>query len=286
MSSENTNVKPAPAMPDLGGGLLHDPRPCTRCSYNLQGLPISGACPECAAPVADSLKGILLQHAAPEYIRTVRSGLSLILSGTLLSIVVAIPAALLQEFVLAPAGATALVAQAKLLAGLLSLTIYILIFVGYVKATEPDPGFVGTEKPDAARKLVRRTAMWQMAIQVLTVLCSFAILQGSTTVTSLPLGFLTEGLSVLGLVLWVMQFFAMMRYTRWLGSRVPDAFIIRRSKTYLWLLPILCTLGLLLIFLGPLIALALYWNLLDRMRKHLTSIEATGRPASLPMIAT
>lgn len=36
-----------------------------------------------------------------------------------------------------------------------------------------------------------------------------------------------------------------------------------------------------MLFLGPLIALIIYWNLLDRMRKHLKSILATGRPAAV-----
>jgi hypothetical protein len=31
-----------------------------------------------------------------------------------------------------------------------------------------------------------------------------------------------------------------------------------------------------LILIGPLIALVLYWNFLDRMRKHLKAIEAGG----------
>ena len=36
------------------------------------------------------------------------------------------------------------------------------------------------------------------------------------------------------------------------------------------------------VLLGPLIAIGLYWNLLDRVRKHLKSIESTGMAAEQP----
>ncbi len=35
---------------------------CARCGYNLRGLTRGGLCPECAAPVGDSLRGNLLHH--------------------------------------------------------------------------------------------------------------------------------------------------------------------------------------------------------------------------------
>jgi hypothetical protein len=33
--------------------------------------------------------------------------------------------------------------------------------------------------------------------------------------------------------------------------------------------------------LGPLVALVLYWNILDRFRKHVKSILTVGTPATL-----
>lgn len=50
---------------------------------------------------------------------------------------------------------------------------------------------------------------------------------------------------------------------------------------YRWLLPVIYVVGAIVV-IGPLIALVMYWNLLDRVRKHLKSIEATGMPAELP----
>lgn len=71
----------------------------------------------------------------------------------------------------------------------------------------------------------------------------------------------------------------------WLATRVPDYFIVKRTKTYMWLLPVLYIPGAALIGLGPLIALVLYWNLLDRLRKHVKSIIKHGGPARLKKMA-
>ena len=37
------------------GSSVCTPVPCTRCGYSLQGLDMTGICPECARPIADSL---------------------------------------------------------------------------------------------------------------------------------------------------------------------------------------------------------------------------------------
>mgnify|MGYP003387908006 FL=1 len=77
---------------------------------------------------------------------------------------------------------------------------------------------------------------------------------------------------VVSFIAWIVQFFAMMRYIRTMAERIPDAYLVTRSKRYMWLLPLLQTVGLLLVGLGPLFALVMYWNLLDRLRKHLKAI--------------
>lgn len=76
------------------------------------------------------------------------------------------------------------------------------------------------------------------------------------------------------LLLSLAAYFAQMLYVAWLARRVPDDWMERRSRLLLWLGPILSTVGIVLLGLGPLIALVLYWNLLDRLRKALKGIRA------------
>lgn len=254
--------------------VVNDATACFKCGYALRGLAMNGVCPECGSPVQESLRGILLQYAAPEYIQTLLKGHSWVLNGILLSIVAMV------VMVFAGVAAGAIGGGAAALGAVMSavqLAISVLIFLGYIKLTEPDPKFTGTEDANAPRKWVRITAIASIGFGVLGVLVQVLSFTGA--------GGLVDVLSVITSIgafgAWAAQFFAMMLYMKWLAARVPDAWIARRSKTYMWLLPILSTVGVFLVGLGPLIALVLYWNLLDRMRKHLKSIVATGVPATL-----
>lgn len=158
----------------------------------------------------------------------------------------------------------------------------LIILLGYLKVTELDPTFIGTDKPTGSRNVVRTSAIAQMVLSVAGVLLE--LVKGGAFDPGLMM-FLVGAVSLLSMIAWAVQFFAMMLYTRWLASRVPDQWIIKRTKTYMWLLPVLTTVGVILLGLGPIIALVLYWNLLDRMRKHLKSIEKSGVPAALKNMA-
>lgn len=253
-------------------------QPCVKCGYDLRGLPLTGVCPECGSPVEDSLRGLVLQFASAQYRGKLKRGLSLILNGILLQIglmvlgfgvVLAFPGSRMVMLGLSAAG----------------LGVTVMLMLGYWLFTEPDPGYTGIEKPKSARQVARIAVAVQAVIQVVQLVMSMADdavgavsgTSGGFTLVSAVSGLLT----LAALAAWATQFFAVMLYTRWLGSRVPDAHVASKSKTYMWLLPVLTTLGILLLGFGPLIALILYWNLLDRLRKHVKAIEATGAPAPL-----
>ena len=48
--------------------------PCSRCGYTLSGLKTDGKCPECAAPIAESVRGERLEFAAPGFVRVLWLG--------------------------------------------------------------------------------------------------------------------------------------------------------------------------------------------------------------------
>jgi hypothetical protein len=255
-------------------------RPCVRCSYNLRGLPVQGVCPECGTPVEQSLKGILLRFAAPEYLAAVESGLALVLYGILLQIILMVAEVIAGFAAAASRTSPALVQTAANLIGLVPVA---MILVGYWRFTQPDPGFQGIEPPASARSVARVTVIVQAIANVISVVIALGVASapGGGPAATVMTG-VAGLLGFVALAAWAVQFFAIMRYTRWMAGRVPDRFIVDRTRTYVWLLPLLSTVGVILIGLGPLAALILYWNLLNRLHKHAKSIRATSEPASLP----
>lgn len=267
-----------PPGPDQAGvGVLAEPRGCVRCAYNLQGLAIAGKCPECGTLVTDSLKGILLQHADRVYLEKVRSGLSLVLNSILLTVALTV-----VIFAIAIGGGPRPGAGAGLntvMEGIMLIPAAIGI-VGYWRYSEPDLGFIGQEKPDSARKILRNAVLVTAGLGLAGWVVGIA--GGGSATHASPLGVAAVALAALSTIAWCVQFICVLRYSRWMARRVPDAFVVQRCGTYQWLLPVLYVVGALCVGLGPLVALVLYWNLLDRVRKHVRAILATGVPAALP----
>ncbi len=65
---------------DADGTIIVD-LPCRDCGYNLRGLHKDARCPECAAPVAESLAGFLLRFAQPEWLERVALGARIAAGG-------------------------------------------------------------------------------------------------------------------------------------------------------------------------------------------------------------
>jgi hypothetical protein len=214
-----------------------------------------------------------LANAAPEYLQSLASGLSLVLNGILLMIMVAIGAMVLG---FASGGSPSVVLALQFV----SLGVSAMILLGYWKFTQPDPGQVALEANNSARSVIRVTVVAQVFVALADLIIDFASSSATGTASTIVL-ILSVAVLLSTLALWAVQFFAVMRYTRWIATRVPDAFIMKRTKRYMWLLPVLYVPGALLLMIGPLIALVLYWNLLDRLRKHVKSIRAGNGPAPL-----
>ncbi|MCW5769632.1 MAG: hypothetical protein KIT19_13215 [Phycisphaeraceae bacterium] len=235
-----------------------------------------------AAPPSSSLREPTLANADPAYLLTLRSGLSFVLNGILLLIVTTITFTVLALALTSTGNAVTLVLE-----GALIIVSGIILF-GYWKFTTPDPSQVALETTRSARATIRLV----VAAQAVIAVAGFILELIGTSLSTPPAPgapgptlnlaeILSNVLMVIGVVFWVIQFFAVMRYTRWLATRVPDFLIVKRAKGYMWFLPLIYVLGAACVGLGPLFALILYWNLLDRLRKHVKSIIKDGVHAPL-----
>lgn len=85
--------------------------------------------------------------------------------------------------------------------------------------------------------------------------------------------------SAIGGLAWIVQYFAVMLYTRWLAPRIPSERIAKRAKLLMWLGPVLFVFFL--CFLAPLIAMIMYYNMFSWMRKDLIALLKGAEPPSV-----
>lgn len=249
--------------------------PCLQCSYNLRGLDAGGVCPECRTPISRSLgTDARLAWSSPEYLAKVQRGLFLVVAGIFGQVLVMVLLMFGGLMFMAasrssgPRGVGAATPPWYFAAsGLLSAALGLVVLLGWWLVSEPDPRFANSPRDVSSRRFLRAATITQLALNVVNL----GVGTVSASLTSSMVLF--TGLTLLSTASWAVAFFAQMIYVRGLGERVPDAWIIRRAKLMLWLGPVLVTVGILLLGLGPLIALVMYWNLLDRLRKQVKRVR-------------
>ena len=248
---------------------------CIVCGYDLAGLPVEGTCPECGTAIERSYRPDRLANRSTEYLEQLRTGLSFVLNAILGSIIFRI-VSILGTIALRVSGSSILSGNAlAMLSQIVSLLLSFAMLYGWWKITTPDAQAHSSDLDSKPRQILRASVIILACIYTLRMFLSFGA-PGSA-------GFITNGFgSNIGIVLiaiglvrtvaWIAKFFAAMLYVRWLASLVPDDNLASKAKQFMWLGPLLYTVGALCIGLGPLVALILYWNILYYLKKHIVRI--------------
>lgn len=254
-------------------------QPCVNCGYPLRGLPTGGVCPECGTDVGRSLKGAQLQYAGARYLRRLDSGLSLILSGNVLWLLLAITGELLGWSMLFGSRRGSHETELAVMSGA-ELLIGSALLLGYWRITTRDPGYADPRAHPTDRLWLRWSATASLVAQCALVSC-YSLRAGAIVPPTEVYRLIVLCFVILKYGAYVIQFLSMMHYTRWLASRVPDEVLRIRAGVYAWLLPLIAVVLAMTYYIGPLIALLLYWHLLHGLRAHVKSINTTGEPAQL-----
>jgi hypothetical protein len=154
-----------------------DDLPCRSCGYNLRTLATSAVCPECATPIAASLRSELLREADPNWLWHMHSGCKLLywgIWGTWFSYVFsrAFRLALIGTFAIPAAAAEA---------------------VGTWMLATPDPSGIGEERYGQPRVWARGLGVVQFAATLIANLSAPAAPSGH---------YLLEALQMLALTAW------------------------------------------------------------------------------------
>jgi len=254
-------------------GRVRTDRSCGRCGYNLRGLSASDACPECGYEVALSLRGGELRHAAPEYLREVHTGAFWILVAGPLDLLAFVGGALL---------AAGLGPKAHWVFEAASIPTSLLLAWAYWKYTAPDMGLAAGEQPRAARRVLRTAIACMVALSLAgaagAMLGARAQFTPGMPHEQLAMASAAAAISLGKLAAHGVRFFAALRYTRWLADRVPDPALVARTRRAAWLLPVVAVAGTGLCGVGWVVALVMYWRMINTVRAHLRRIRFGGEP--------
>lgn len=271
----------------LGGSTVGDGILCAQCGYELRGLPQSGDCPECGFAIAQSMQRRqtgLLEHSGAEYLASLHKGVFLILASIIAMILVAISSVgvgLIAGLSAAGGGGgggalTSMGFQIGM--GIVNALLGLALAYGWWLFSAPDPSLVSGDTGEKPRRIVRAMVIVNVCMQVVSLVSSLAF-QGAVMAPggtmgagALGVGLLMMVVGLAALVVFAVQYFASMLYVKWLALRIPNERVHKRAKTMMWLGPVLYVPGS-CILIGPLIALVLYWNMLEWVRKDLKAIR-------------
>jgi len=259
---------------------------CTRCGYSLRGLATTGRCPECGWSVEASLQGGLLRFAGPEYLASLVLGARIVIFTNIANLAAGLlltGAAIVAIFAMGgftvgaggggggAVGMTSAPAWITLGGAGISVLATTASLIGYWLLTAPDPASSQQEQPRTARRVVRTAVAVSAAAQAIGLAVGYfgsSIAAGGAQMGANPAiaVAVTSGvISLVGTIAGAVSFFATMLYVRWLAQRLPDEDMVAKTRVYMWLLPLLYTVGALCVGIGPLVAWVLYlillWNL-------------------------
>jgi len=251
------------------------------CGYDVRGLPAGTPCPECGTPVA--LPPIAT--ASSRHIEQLRSGALLVAVGMIVQVVFGFLAGIVGAVLSIAAqsgGQSVPVSGILIVGGVVSVVIGLAIAIGWWKMTATDP-----ERPDA------EPLRWALAVRIVAVVqVLFGVVSGAVQVQinaggaaaapgQIPPGTLAASL-VTGLVsiIWGAIYFGIcIQFVHALARIAADDSVLKQTKVYVWLVPLLASVGVLACGLGPLAATILLLIVLFKLRTTLAALRVNpARP--------
>ncbi len=225
--------------------------------------------------VSRSLAGDLLRDASSEYVSRLQRGASLIYWSIITTVILFIVGFLGVVVVGASGGSLGGISGPglQILLSGIGFIVGLIGFYGWWLLSSPDPRH-GPTQQGTARIIVRVAVAFRAAVSLFSLVVNITTpgLGGSAPAMSSAVFIVSAVASLLAFVAWIAGFIAAMVYLQGLALRIPDGIVYDRARRYIWLLPLIYVLLFLCFGLGVLVALVMYVNLIDRVRKDLKKV--------------
>ena len=262
-----TDIDPSGTCPECGTPIING---CIRCEYDLTATDPSSNCPECGVPVVCSIGHSALGPVPTETLRAVHTGFRLVTTLILISIITGIASTVTLSMVIGrnpelyyPVSAVGAIINNGLTFG---------IVVGWFKLTKPLTGLPDILDAPDKRSFVRVTLWIYAACLAVTTIWQLIpqdpYANDDPSIMDIVVGIFFLATYVVMLVVFISN----VLYLGWFARLVQNRKMTKRSKHFAWSGPVIAILGLPLLFIGPLITLILYWNMVEYIRRDLKKI--------------
>lgn len=241
---------------------------CIVCAYDLSGTDLESNCPECGTPVYCSVGRGALNGVPTEQLKSVHLGFRLVTNLILLYIVSVIVTMVGLFYIIGvnpdqyyPLAAIAAIVNNGILLGV----IYGWLRLAQRLQNLPD----ALDRPDL-RSFVR-VALWIFAGSTVITLV-YGLFPNDPNAPPSAIDIAYAVFSFLVAILMLVVFVANVLYMGWFARLVGNTKMAKRAKHFVWYGPLIAVFGFFILFLGPLITLVLYWNMIEYTRRDLKKI--------------
>lgn len=259
---------------------------CIRCAAPLESEAGDAVCGRCGLKVAETTRRVLLK-ANPVYVENLRTSLGLYIGVqiTLLAFLVLSAMVNLMLFALRVP-----VAGVTFVTSVIGLLLSLTMQYTYWRLTEADHEYPENHLQETPRLVLRLSVGFACLLALVSTIVALIVMPDLLSKIGTmpmdgkaPLPTLDPSMmlmiwvpAVAGTAVTAVQSAALSSYLASLARRLPDPQLVQRSQMYVWLMPVLNTVGLLVCGVGPLVATVLMVLHVYRLRGRIAVPRMTG----------
>lgn len=256
---------------------------CFHCGYNLEGSDPHGSCPECGVPAIESVGLGPFNLVSTGSLRAIHSGFRLSLGSILVYLVAVVIGAIgggIMGASVSPGSGLPPWYHAFLITTSAISNAAVLGFYRGMWKISTHPGGISrhADRPDR-RRLLRVMCVIGAVCVVMSFAFSFVPPQSPQNFSMRPVDIAALLVSLVCLGVMLLFWIALMRYVRWFASIARNKRMLGRAKHLIWSGPLMVVVGWVVLLIGPIVFVILFYRMLDSLRRDIRAILRSRDPA-------